>query len=60
VSESEPPPEEAADDVTVGAWLDVDSPAPEQPSLVPESSQTQKRGLCARIMRALRGGSGHQ
>jgi hypothetical protein len=56
VSETEPPPEEAADEVTVGAWLDVDAPASEQPSLVPEPSQTQKPGLCARIMRALRGG----
>jgi hypothetical protein len=55
VSETEPPPEEAADDVTVGAWLDVDAPAPEQ-SVVPESSQTQKPGLFARIMGALRGG----
>jgi hypothetical protein len=56
VSETEPPPEEAPDDITVGAWLDTDAPAPEQ-SIVPEPSQTQKPGLCARIMRALRGGS---
>jgi hypothetical protein len=57
VSETEPPPEEAADDVTVGAWLDTDAPAGEQPTVAPEPSQTQRPGLFARIMRALRGGS---
>ena len=51
----EVPAEEAADDVTVGAWLDVDQPAEEQ-SLVREPSE-QQPGLWARIMRALRGGS---
>jgi hypothetical protein len=56
VSETELPPEEAPDDVTVGAWLDVDAPAPEQSTVMPEPSQTQQPGLFARIMRALRGG----
>ena len=53
------PPEvsadEVADDVTVGAWLDVDPPAEEQ-SLVREPSE-QQPGLWARIVRALRGAS---
>jgi hypothetical protein len=57
MSDYEQPPEEAADEVTVGAWLDVDEPTPERPSIVPEPSQTQKPGICARIVRALRGGS---
>ena len=52
---AEVPPEEAADDVTVGAWLDVDQP-PEQQSLVREPPE-QQPGLWARIMRALRGAS---
>jgi len=57
VSEYEQPPEEAAGDVTVGAWLDVDEPTPERPSIVPEPAQERRPGICARIMRALRGGS---
>ena len=51
----EVPADEVGDDVTVGAWLDVDAPAEEQ-SLVREPSERQP-GLWARIMRALRGGS---
>ena len=57
MSEYEQPPEEAAGDVTVGAWLDVDEPTPERPSIVPEPAQERRPGICARIMRALRGGS---
>jgi len=51
----EVPADEVADDVTVGAWLDLDPPAEEQ-SLVCEPSE-QQPGLWARIMRALRGAS---
>jgi hypothetical protein len=51
----EAPQEESPDDVTVGAWLDVDPP-PEEQSLVREPSE-QQPGLWARIVRALRGRS---
>jgi len=52
------PPEEAADDVTVGAWLDIEPPSSQEPSLVPEPSEPSERpGLWARVVRALRGAS---
>jgi len=52
VTESELPPEQAADDVTVGAWLDIDPPSTaEPPALVPEPVQTPS--LWDRIKRAL-------
>jgi hypothetical protein len=57
----EPPPEQAADDVTVGAWADVDKDwssqrAPESDDVVIESTAKQPT-LWARIMAGLRGGS---
>ena len=54
-SESAPerPPEEAADDVTVGSWLDLEhAPIEEPPSVVREPVPTP--GLWERIKRALR------
>jgi hypothetical protein len=52
VTESELPPEEAADDVTVGAWLDTETPSiVEPPSLVSEPVETPS--LWDRIKRAL-------
>jgi hypothetical protein len=51
----EVPAEQAGEEVTVGAWLDLDAP-PQERSLVGEPSE-QQPGLWARIMRALRGGS---
>jgi hypothetical protein len=52
---AEAPLEESPGDVTVGAFLDVDPPPPEQ-SLVREPSE-RPPSLWARIMRALRGRS---
>jgi hypothetical protein len=52
VTEHEQPPEQAADDVTVGAWLDTDPPAAVDPtSVVREPVETP--GLWARLKRAL-------
>jgi len=45
------PPEEAADDVTVGAWLDLDQPQP--PGSVVRDAQPQPDGLWTRAKRAL-------
>jgi hypothetical protein len=60
MSESEelPPPEEPADDVTVGAWADLDQDRssegePDRDDVLLEP--TAKPGLWARITAALRG-----
>ena len=55
----DPKPEEAADDVTVGAWLDDGETAESQPAgadAIPEPTG-QQPGLWARLMRTLRGGA---
>ncbi|MGD1051244.1 MAG: hypothetical protein ABR947_09255 [Solirubrobacteraceae bacterium] len=59
----EPPPEHAEDDVTAGAWLDLDQDrsaedgVPDTNDVIPEPA-APKPSLWARITAALRGGSG--
>jgi hypothetical protein len=55
------PPEEAADDITVGAWADLDQDRssqdqPDRDDVILEPSAAPP-GLWARIVAALRGGS---
>ena len=49
---NEPQPEEAADDVTVGAWLDLDQPEPAG-SVVREPDPGASESLWLRLKRAL-------
>jgi hypothetical protein len=57
-----PPPEEGEDDVTVGAWLDLDQDRSSAEDVAPDTDvmpepTAPKPSLWARITAALRGGS---